>query len=176
MKKVKSGYLLIIVMVLVVLSGCTGKDMEQETETKKTSADLYIGYDSIGYKTYAVELEGEMSPEKLITAIEDLTGWDLSLHDEVSQGKGGMTVNFAKDSALITGPPTEQKEEFRVYDVTTFTKMVLDSIKETLQNSYVTEEGNPDELAIFYSVEDHNIEIDGIEISMETPWNSENFK
>lgn len=59
---------------------------------------------------------GEVTPENLIAAMGELTGWDLTLSedDPVTTGKGGMTVSFAPESAIFTGPPEEQKDEFHM--------------------------------------------------------------
>ena len=76
----------------------------------------------------------ELTPNMLIQGIADLTGWDLSLADEITSGKGGITVVFGPDACLFTGPPEVQKDEFHVYDVLGLTFMALDSIQKTLQN------------------------------------------
>lgn len=36
--------------------------------------------------------DGELTPEKLIQGIADLTGWNLTLAEAVISGKGGMNV------------------------------------------------------------------------------------
>lgn len=56
--------------------------------------------------------EGKLTPDALIQGIADLTGWDLTLAEEVISGKGGMSVCLSSESALFTGPPDPQKEEF----------------------------------------------------------------
>ena len=151
------------------------EEQSDKQKNKKEKATVYIGYDQIGYQEYKVEIEGEITPEKLIASIAELTGWNLSLADDVSSGKSGMTVNFSNESALVVGPPEKQKEEFRVYDIFSFTDLALDSIKETLQRNYVMEPCDPEILDVFYTLDGQAITVDGVVIPMEEPWESGRF-
>ena len=133
---------------------------QNETDTSQTGEEttgiLYIGTTD-SFKEYP--FTGEKTPDNLIAAIGDLTGWDLSLADSVTDGKGGMTVCFTKDSAIFTGPPEPQNEDFFVYDHLSLMQTVLDSIQKTLQENYVDRElgGDPSLLDIYYCVmEDGN--------------------
>lgn len=126
-------------------------------------ATLYIGYSeyageataySESFNTYEVELNGEMTPEKLIAGIAELTGWDLTLADDVTSGKGGMTVCFSGECSLFVGPPEPQVEAFFVFDAESLCKQILDSIKKTLQMNYTTSDGDPDTLDIYYCMAD----------------------
>lgn len=49
---------------------------------------------------------GEVTPENLIAAMGELTGWDLTLSedDPVTTGKGGMTVSFAPEECHLHRP------------------------------------------------------------------------
>ena len=84
---------------------------------------------------------GVVPPAEAIAALGELTGWDLSLADEVTDGKGGMTVTFAKSCAIFTGPPEQQKEEFHMYSADQLAATVLDSIRQTLETNYGGTEG-----------------------------------
>ena len=97
--------------------------------------------------------EGDLTPELLIQGIADLTGWDLTLAEDVISGKGGMSVCLSSESSLFAGPPDPQREEFHVYDVGQLTETILDSIQKTLQESFTLEGGNPDALDIWYYME-----------------------
>ena len=136
---------------------------------------VYIGYEAQGYDNYPVYIDGEITPEKLINEIAKITGWNLDLADEVTSGKGGMTVNFSSESSIAVGPPENQKDEFRAYDVYSFTKMVLDSIKTTLQQNYVMPPGNPDNLDVYFALENNNIIMDDVSIPIEEPWDSNRY-
>ena len=96
---------------------------------------------------------GVVPPAEAIAALGELTGWDLSLADEVTDGKGGMTVTFAKSCAIFTGPPEQQKEEFHMYDAEQLAETILDSIQKTLQEGFTLEGGDPDALDIWYYTE-----------------------
>ena len=80
-------------------------------------AMVYIGTKAGGFTDYPMIYDGELTAEKLIQGIADLTGWDLTLAEPVVSGKGGMSVCLSSESTLFVGPPDPQKEEFRVYDV-----------------------------------------------------------
>ena len=122
------------------------------TEEEQT-ATLYIGTKANGFTEYPMTYEGELTPEKLIQGIADLTGWNLTLAEPVISGKGGMSVCLSSESALFTGPPDPQKEEFHMYDVAQLAETILDSIQKTLQKGFVLEPGDPDTLDIWYCME-----------------------
>lgn len=139
-------------------------------------ATLYIGRDG-DFKEYPLEYEGELKPKTLIQGIFELTGWDLTLSDEVTTGKGGMTVSFASICALFSGPPEPQKEEFFVYDAETLIPTILDSVRETLQENFVDSAsgGDPDSLNIYYCAEGDQpltFENMNVTIPMDTPYMS----
>ena len=117
-------------------------------------AMVYIGTKADGFTDYPIVYDGELTPEKLIQGIADLTGWNLNLADEITSGKGGMSVCLSDESALFTGPPDPQKEPFFVYDVEQLAEMALDSIQKTLQMGFTGEGGDPDALDIWYCMED----------------------
>lgn len=126
---------------------------EPTPPTDEQTATLYIGTKAGGFNEYPMAYEGELTPEKLIQGIADLTGWDLTLAEEVISGKGGMSVCLSSKSALFTGPPDPQKDEFHMYDVGQLAETILDSIQKTLQEGFTLEGGNPDTLDIWYYME-----------------------
>ncbi len=100
---------------------------------------VYIGTKANGFTDYPIVYEGELTAEKLIQGIADLTGWDLTLAEDVISGKGGMSVCLSGESALFTGPPDPQREEFHMYDVGQLAETILDSIQKTLQEGFTLE-------------------------------------
>lgn len=133
------------------------------------AAMVYIGTKAGGFTDYPIVYDGELTPEKLIQGIADLTGWDLTLEDEITSGKGGMSVCLSSESALFTGPPDPQKEEFHMYDVGQLAETILDSIQKTLQMGFTGEGGDPDTLDIWYCMEDGQpLEIPALGISWTT--------
>ena len=114
---------------------------------------MYIGTKAGGFTDYPMIYDGELTAEKLIQGIADLTGWDLTLAEPVISGKGGMSVCMSSESALFTGPPDPQKEEFHMYDAEQLAETILDSIQKTLQEGFTGEGGDPDALDIWYCME-----------------------
>ena len=116
-------------------------------------AMVYIGTKAGGFTDYPMIYDGELTAEKLIQGIADLTGWDLTLAGPVISGKGGMSVCLSAESALFTGPPDPQREEFHMYDAEQLAETILDSIQKTLQEGFTGEGGDPDALDIWYCME-----------------------
>ena len=126
---------------------------EPTPPTDEQTATLYIGTKAGGFTEYPMAYEGELTPDALIQGIADLTGWDLTMAEPVISGKGGMSICLSSGSALFTGPPDPQKEEFHVYDVGQLAETILDSIQKTLQEGFTLEGGDPDALDIWYFME-----------------------
>ena len=114
------------------------EESSQEPETKVPA--LYIGtVDAEGngsFQEYPFVGSGKVTPEALIA------------EDPVTTGKGGMTVSFAPESAIFTGPPIEQKEEFHLYSADQLCYTIFDSVQKTLQENFSPE--NPGALDIYY--------------------------
>lgn len=133
------------------------KTQETDPDLTQAAGTLYIGTTD-SFKEYP--FSGEKTPDNLVAAIAELTGWNLALADSVTDGKGGMTVCFTKDCSIFTGPPAQQKDEFFAYDNISLARMILDSIQKTLQENYVDRElgGDPSNLDIYFcTIVDGNI-------------------
>lgn len=132
-----------------VSQAADGSSQEAETQT----ATLYIGMGG-EFREYPVEYTGELTPLFLVSQISRLTGWNLDLADEITSGKGGMTVSFAETSALVVGPPDPQTPDFFVYDARQLVLTILDSIQHTLQYNFVDPElGDPSSLDIYFTLD-----------------------
>ena len=141
----------------------SGESSAPSDKTEAT-ATLCIGMDG-SFKEYPVSYTGDLTPGLLISEISKLTGWNLDLSDEITTGKGGMTVSFADTSALVVGPPDPQVEEFFVYDSTELIQMVLDSVQRTLQQNFVDPElGDPASLDIYFALNGEDISVPGTDI------------
>ena len=161
----------------------TGENPSQGSESGDPgvtqTAVLYIGMEG-SQQEYPLEYTGELTPEVLIQGIAETTGWDLTLADAVTTGSGGMTVSFSRQSALFTGPPEPQKEEFHMFGVDQLAQTILDSIKATLQQNFVDTAagGDPASLEIYYCMEgDQPLTIPGLEVTIPmdqpyTDWDS----
>lgn len=139
--------------------------IEDEQETYY----LFITTDGMNFNRYPYEGE-EVYPEKLIDAIAAKTGWDLTLADTVTDGKGGMTVSFAKSCSIFSEHTDGQSEEFKVDDQKEMTAAVLGSVQKTLQ--YYAAPKDPDKVDIYFSGEnDEPLKIEGIlELPLEQPY------
>lgn len=122
------------------------------TEGEQT-ATLYIGTKAGGFNEYPMPYDGTLTPDALIQGIADLTGWNLTLAEPVVTGKGGMSVCLSDESALFSGPPDPQKDEFHMFSAEQLAENILDSIQKTLQEGFTLEGGNPDLLDIWYFME-----------------------
>ncbi len=184
----KKTLAVVLALCLLLLAGCARNnpndgaqtdDTQGQTQTpdsqggdaaadgEKQTATLYIGAEG-SYKEYEISYEGELTPELLIEQMASLTGWNLDLASEITTGKGGMTVSFTKTSAIFTGPPDPQIEEFHMYDATSLVYTILDSVRATLQNNFVDASlGDPASLDIYFSTEnDAPIQIPDAEIDI----------
>ena len=159
--------------LLLTLSACSGGQSEsappessppipnrqeetvqtEQTDAAANEAVLYIGTKDGGFTEYPMSYEGSLTPEGLIAGIADLTGWDMTLAEDVTTGKGGMSVCFADSSALFTGPPDPQNEEFFMFSTEQLAQTILDSTQKTLQMGFTGEGGDPDALDIYYFME-----------------------
>lgn len=147
-------------------------------QDEQIQASIFIGVGD-DLKEYIQNFDSEPTPDMLIQAISDKTGWNLSLVESVSVGKGGMTIIFGKNSAIFTGPPEEQKEEFRVYDTTDLVFHILDSIQKTLQMNAVNSKfGDPLNVDIYFATEENKpISLPDllIDIPIDTPYQGSEF-
>lgn len=128
----------------------------QKQEAAAPSVTLYIGMGD-QFQTYEEAYQGELNDQGMVPAegvvaeMARLTGWNLDLAGEITTGKDGLTVSFGEDCALFSGPPREQKEEFRVYDSYQLDQTILDSVKMTLQHwAVVPGQGDPDSVNVYY--------------------------
>ena len=163
----------------LILSGCSPSEGQSSQESSSSQTEessqvteakvptLYIGtYDAEGngsFQEFPFVSSGEVTPENLIAAMGELTGWDLTLSedDPVTTGKGGMTVSFAPESAIFTGPPEEQKDEFHMYSSDQLCYTIFDSIQKTLRENFSPE--NPEALDIYYCTDGSTeIELDNL--------------
>ncbi len=108
----------------------------------------------------------------MVKGIEQLTGWYLPLADEITTGKGGITVCFAEDACIFTEPPEPQKDEFHVFDREQFLYAVLTSVQSTLQ--HWANPTNPESVDVYYAMGDNQpIRFDDLGVtwqSLEQPY------
>lgn len=184
-----------VLAIGLVLTGCApaqqpGSQPESSSQVEESSQEpetkvptLYIGtVDAEGngsFQEYPFVGSGKVTPEALIAAMAELTGWNLTLsaEDPVTTGKGGMTVSFAPESAIFTGPPIEQKEEFHLYSADQLCYTIFDSVQKTLQENFSPE--NPGALDIYYCTDgsgEIKLEQLGVVLPLDEPYSHALFE
>lgn len=155
-------------------ASAVSQSAESAQEAEQT-ATLYVGMDG-NFSEYPVSYTGELTPVFLISQLSELTGWNLDLADEVTSGKGGMTVSFAETSSIVTGPPEPQNPDFFVYDSSQLITTILDSVQRTLQYNFIDPNlGDPSNLDVYFNLDGGNIVYpdSGREIDAYTPYEAE---
>ena len=155
-------------------ASAVSQSAESSQEAGQT-ATLYVGMDG-NFSEYPVSYTGELTPVFLISQLSELTGWNLDLADEVTSGKGGMTVSFAETSSIVTGPPEPQNPDFFVYDSSQLITTILDSVQRTLQYNFIDPNlGDPSNLDVYFNLDGGNIVYpdSGREIDAYTPYEAE---
>lgn len=163
MKKIL--YLFLALSLCLSVAACSKKDdavntaaesdmQQNKVEQKsKNEAYIYIGRGE-DYEKYPAEYEGELTAEILLDKMEELTGWNLSLAEEVISGKSGMCIDFSKQSSVYTGKADKEVKEFLINDKDDLICTILDSVCHTIQLNFVDEMfGDPNNLEITYSCE-----------------------
>ena len=99
--------------------------------SQQSDKKLFIG---LSNSLKEVPYSGEETPEALIAALAEETGWNLTLAKPVEEGpyENTLCVAFAGDSAIYTAPPDPQKDEYHIFDVEDLIYTVLNSTAETL--------------------------------------------
>lgn len=132
-----------IIAVMIFCVGC-GKESEENTiteekETTKTATEkvknvtLFIGKENdFGEYNWLYKYNEEITPDLLIEAIADTTGWNLSLAREVEENDEGYVIRFSKDSVFYTGQTSDDDNEFYIPTEEDFYKTILDSIVKTV--------------------------------------------
>ena len=155
-------------------ASAVSQSAESSQEAGQT-ATLYVGMDG-NFSEYPVSYTGELTPVFLISQLSELTGWNLDLADEVTSGKGGMTVSFAETSSIVAGPPEPQNPDFFVYDSSQLITTILDSVQRTLQYNFIDPNlGDPSNLDVYFNLDGGNIVYpdSGREIDAYTPYEAE---
>ena len=127
-----------------------GDGAEDVNHADPAFVTIYIGSDD-QFEEYLVEYTGEKTETgqvpvtELLSAMSELTGWNLDLADQVYSGRGGITVTFA-DTCTLLAQPEETMDATVQRD-----QVVLDSVKRTLQCWAVDPElGDPEKVDIWF--------------------------
>ena len=146
------------------------EEPEEEPVPAAQTATLYIGTEN-NFQSVEVSYTGTLTPAFLVNAIAQETGWNLDLADEITQGKGGMTVDFASTSYIATGLPENQKDAYRISDQGQLVETILDSIAYTFQQNFVDPQlGDPSSLDVYFSLNGGDIAVNGIALDFTQPY------
>ena len=120
-----------------------------------SSCGVPIYYGTEGqFQVYKGSCLSQPTPEDLVAALAQLTGWDLTLAQPVEILEDGYSLVFTQDCSLVVGPPDPQKEEFHVYDQAQLVQTALDSIRQTLRvQSLADGFQEPDQVQIYVRLE-----------------------
>ena len=135
--------LLLAGMLLLAFAACNETEnpnvtepettLAAETETPAKTAITLVaafGPEEGSRKAFEVPFSGEdLGVEDIANALTELTGISFALNS-VTPG-GGMSallVDFSEGSALVAGPPEEQKEDFHMFDRDSLVIFMLDSL------------------------------------------------
>lgn len=109
---------------------------ESSTESEVVSASIYIGSNG-SFRAYPYAGGDIVTPESLIAAMADLTGWNLDLAESITgENENSLTVCFARSCSLFTGTASAEKEAFPIYSKDQLYRQILDSICYTLQVNF----------------------------------------
>lgn len=133
----------------------------KSTDDSKEKVTLYIGTTN-NFKTYETEIYANLSVEEkaqlIINEIGAKLGYQVMIK-EIYSGKGGMSIDFDKDSApfdLKTTYRGNGEEEHKVSGDTNVINTIFDSIKETLQKYF----GKT--MDVYFQKDGKDIEIDSV--------------
>ncbi len=133
---------------------------ESSTESEVVSASIYIGSNG-SFRAYPYAGGDIVTPESLIAAMADLTGWNLDLAESVTgENENSLTVCFARSCSLFTSTASAEKEAFPIYSKDQLYRQILDSICYTLQVNFSQDQ----DLSIYYCTVDKNGEKIPIEL------------
>ena len=139
---------------------------ESSRETSSAAVTLYIGLEG-EFAEYQVNYTGERAEDgripaaQVLSAMTELTGWNLDLTVPVESGKDGVTVTFADTCTLLSGGSDgETAEDIRQRD-----RMVLDSVKRTIQCAFSP--ANPDSLDVWFTAADGSaLKLDNLGVTL----------
>lgn len=105
--------------------------------------------------------------DTLISILEEVTGWNLTLSEPVSVSPGSFTIAFSEESSIYTGATDSSKADFAIADREQLVTTILDSIVANMNIAY------NESLTIYFSSADgSDIVVPGTDIiiSAATPY------
>ena len=141
-----------------------------------SSCGVPIYYGTEGqFQVYKGSALSQPTPDDLVAALAQLTGWDLTLAQPVEVVADGYSLVFTDSCSLVAGPPDPQQAGFHVYDQAQLVQTALDSIRQT-QRVQTLADGfpEPDQVQIYVRLEGDKALAspdNGFQVPMDQPYN-----
>lgn len=150
------------------------EETQQSTVIEETinSYYIYVSANGTDYQRLPYEAE-QVTPESLIEAIAQKTGWNLKLAQNVISEKDGMTVVFDSEASLFDVNYTSENEQFASASREDFVAAVLGSVQKTLK--YFASPEAPETVNIYFTANDGEALVveDIIELPKDLPYSYE---
>lgn len=149
----------------------TTSQSEGNQQNEENNTTIYIGTEG-NFTEFKIDIDKDGSPtyqaSQILESIGDILGYRLIAND-ITDGKGGMTVDFNASSAPFnTYDSYIGNEQYTVSDDNlAFT--IFDSIEKTLQEYF------GQNLDVWFSLDSGSITIDDIHIPITEPYQGSNY-
>lgn len=146
----KTLYILIFTIICICFASCAKETVKPENisvsappiaEAVEKETVIYIGRGN-SFDKYTVLCAENFSADILIKKMAELTGWDLSLSEDVISSENEFHINFSEQSSVGTGEAPLAKDEFIIKEKDDLIATILDSVCKTLQSNFTDK--NPD--------------------------------
>ena len=142
----------------------------QSEENQEYNTTIYIGTED-NFEEFTVNIHKSGSAtyqaSQILEAIGDILGYRLIAND-ITDGKGGMTIDFNSNSAPFnTNDSYIGNEQYTTNDDLAFT--IFDSIEKTLQEYF------GQNLDVWFSLDSGSITINDVTIPITEPYQGSNY-
>ena len=142
----------------------------QSEENQEYNTTIYIGTED-NFEEFTVNIDKSGSAtyqaSQILEAIGDILGYRLIAND-ITDGKGGMTIDFNSNSAPFnTNDSYIGNEQYTTNDDLAFT--IFDSIEKTLQEYF------GQNLDVWFSLDSGSITINDVTIPITEPYQGSNY-
>lgn len=149
MKKFLS--VLTALFLFLIMTSCTEPEPSDEnhdnTENNTQKVTLYLMFEAGLDDGYSADIEGDITPEKLLDALSAVTGYSFS-YSSVKITDNDIMVAWSDSAAFqITAGEQKGNDDYRFYDFDSMLSFILDSSYGTLKTYFPDSDiyfGNPD--------------------------------
>lgn len=157
-------------------SNDTNKEINSNTSQSDNKEEynttIYIGTED-NFKKFKVNIDKNASvtsqANQILNSIGNILGYKL-VANEITDGKGGMTIDFNPSSAPFNSNDSYiGSEQYTTSDYHELVFTIFDSIEKTLQEYF------GQNLDVWYSLDSGSITIDDINIPITEPYQGSNY-